>query len=88
METSVKEFTIALSPCGIDAPNDHITVWPWEQAPRVIKMLSVYGGDEDGAAWIPRQVREPYWLEKLWIHYGEPVRFQFSDGMLVLWAHS
>ena len=88
MEKNIKEFTVALSPHGVDGRNDCIIVWPWEQAPMPVRQLSEHGGDEDGAVWIPRRVREPYWLEKLWMHYGEPDRYQFSDGMLVIWAHA
>ena len=88
MEENIKEFTIPLCPQGVDGRDDCIVVWPWEQAPMFVRQLSEHGGDEDGAAWIPRKVKEPYWLEKLWAHYGEPDRYQFSDGMLVIWAHA
>lgn len=83
-----KEFTIAFSPLGLDTPANCVIVWPWEHAPDRVKLLSEHGGDEDGAVWIPRQVRAPYWLENLWERFGEPDRYQFSDGTLVIWAHA
>ena len=88
MDKEIKEFTMGLTPLGYETPRECILVWTWDKVPMFVRHLSEYGGDEDGAVWIPRGLNEPFWLEKLWVHYGEPDRYQFSDGMLVIWAHS
>lgn len=75
--------------------HDHICVWPWEDAPDFVKAWSTNAGDEDGVVWIPLRFLDQeevfyirHSIEGLWNHEQDVDKIRFSDGMLVIWAHS
>lgn len=83
-----RDIALPLCPLGVDTPKNTILVWPFWDAPEFLRKLSENGGDEDGICWIPAGVERPWWIEKLWIHYGEPDKVRFTDGVLYIWAHA
>lgn len=63
-------------------------IWTWKDSPAALSALSEHGGDEDGVAWIPAYVDIPWWMERIWIQYGDPQIVDFGDfGRVVIWAH-
>lgn len=89
LENVVDRSAEVLAPHGANhLPTKCITVWEFYEAPEFVQRLSTHGGDEDGIVWIPTGVRAPWWVEKLWMHYGPGIdAIRFKDGVIVIWSH-
>jgi hypothetical protein len=68
-----------------------ILVWPWEDAPEVLKILSSHGGDEDWVAHVPLHFTGLYisWLEGGSFGVCDISKHEMPDGSIVyIGAHS
>lgn len=70
---------------------DHISVWPFRQAPSDIKELTSQGDDEDWVVFIPKALAvsdnpKPFWIEAT-DSMREPVQIEVEDGTFFVGCH-
>ncbi len=80
MEWAVREAQRQAIPRGVEC-------WTWRQAPDAFRALSQHGGDEEGVAFVPTGIDEPWWLDRCWDMYGEPDRYEHPLGTVIIWSH-
>ena len=89
LDNIVDKSAEPLYPIGANQlPTRAIIVWEFYEAPEYVRAHSTHGGDEDGIVWVPIGTRIPWWIEKLWMHYGPGIdAIRFKDGLLIIWSH-
>lgn len=64
-----------------------VRVWPWHEAPLVLRVLSTNGGDEDWVAVVPRGMACPPWMETDLFGYFHET-FEILAGTVYIGSHA
>ena len=83
---------------GLEAMNNYLKIWQWEDAPEEYRKLSGHAGDEDWVMLAPKYIGQ-YWPLALEAvirgdedsylnHFGHVDRHELPEGVVVIFAHA